>query len=165
MPFVGFRDIFSLGFYSICRNRSCRSGDHRRMDLLKFNRLRSAIQVNASPGIGADLEVVEVNLREFLLSSGVFEEVEVEHTDDPDQLVIALCQFRPFYTERDVAERLEEIWSDRVRYPFWEAHAVRTHHDLVEFEAASRMGPSGRYVTIHLVAQRAGIPTQRTSPG
>jgi hypothetical protein len=133
------------------------------MDLLNFHRLRTAIQVNASPGIGADLEVVEVNLREVLMASGVFEEVEVEHTDDPDQLVIALCQFRPFYTEQDVAVRLEEIWSDRVRYPFWEAHAVRTHDDHVEFEAASRIGPLGHYVTVHLVAQRAGIPAQRTA--
>lgn len=130
---------------------------------MKFHRLRSGIQVNASPGLGADLEVVEVNLRGLLMDSGVFEEVEVEHTDDPDRLVIAMCQFRPFYTERDVAERLEEIWSDRVRYPFWEAHTVRTHHDHVEFEAASRVGPAGHYVTVHLVAQRAGIPAQRTA--
>lgn len=133
------------------------------MDLLKFHRLREAIQVNASPGSAPDLELVEGNLRDLLMSSGVFEEVEVEHTDDPNQLVIALCQFRPFYTERDVAERLEEIWSDRVRYSFWEAHAILTEDDVVELEAASRIGPVGHYVTVHLVAQRAGIPEQRTA--
>lgn len=134
---------------------------HRDMNLLMYHRVRTAIQDNASPGQGAQLQAVEATLRELLMSSGVFEEVEVEHTDDPDQLVIALCQFRPFYSEKDVARRLEEIWADRVRYPFWESHALRTDEGYVEFEAASRPSETGRYVTVHLVAERAGIPAQR----
>ena len=132
------------------------------MDLMTFHRKRSAIQVTADPGSPQDLAVVEETFRELLMDSGLFESVEVEHTDDPDQLVIALCKFRPFYTERDVANRLEVIWSDRVRYPFWEAHALRTVEDHVELEAASRIGPEGHYVTVHIVAQRAGIPEQRS---
>ena len=131
------------------------------MDLMSFHRMRTAIQVNASPGTGTELERVEATLRDMLMDSGVFEDVEVEHTDNPDQLVIALCTFRPFYNERDVAERLEEIWADRVRYPFWEAHAIRAGDDHVEFEAASRASHEGHYVTVHLVAQKAEIPTQR----
>jgi hypothetical protein len=131
------------------------------MNQLMFHRVRTAIQTNASPGEGEQLEAVEGTLRELLMSSGVFEEVEVEHTDDPDQLVIALCQFRPFYTERDVAKRLEAIWGDRIRYPFWESHALRLDDGYVEFEAASRPSETGRYVTVHLVAERAGIPAQR----
>jgi hypothetical protein len=133
------------------------------MNLLMFHRVRTAIQENASPGSGAELETVETTLRDLLMSSGVFEEVEVEHTDDPDRLVIALCQFRPFYTERDVAQRLEAIWGERVRYPFWESHALSLDQDFVEFEAASRVSENGHYVTVHLIAQRAGIPTQRTA--
>jgi hypothetical protein len=133
------------------------------MDVVKFHRVRTGIQVNASPGRTAELEVVETKLRDLLMDSGVFEEVEVEHTDDPDQLVIALCQFRPFYREQDVAQRLEEIWADRVRYPFWEAHAIRIEQDHVEFEAASRASQDGHYITVHLIAQKAGIPAQRTS--
>jgi len=133
------------------------------MELLQFHRMRHAIQVNATPGRPEQLESVEGTLRELLMSSGLFEDVEVEHTDDPDQLVIALCTFRPFYTERDVAERLEALWADKVRYPFWEAHAVRTEAGFVEFEAASRESALGHYVTVHLVAQRASIPAQRTA--
>ncbi|NUR06761.1 MAG: hypothetical protein HOQ45_07120 [Nocardioidaceae bacterium] len=123
--------------------------------------MRTGIQVNAAPGSAADLAALEAQLRELLMDSGLFEEVAVEHTDDVDQLVIALCQFRPFYTERDVAERLERIWSDQVRYPFWEAHSVSVADDFVEFEAASRASQHGHYVTVHLVAQRARIPEQR----
>ena len=131
------------------------------MNPLTFHRVRTAIQDNASPGRGAELTDVESTLRETLMASGLFEEVEVEHTDDPDQLVIALCQFRPFYTEGDVAARLEALWGERVRYPFWEAHAVSTAVDYVELEAASRSGDDGHYVTVHVVAQKAGIPSQR----
>ena len=138
------------------------SAHHRVMNLLMFHRVRTAIQHNASPGTGEQLTAVEDTLRDLLMSSGVFEEVEVEHTDDPDQLVIALCQFRPFYTERDVARRLEEIWADRVRYPFWESHALHIDNGYVEFKAASRPSETGRYVTVHLVAERADIPAQRT---
>ncbi len=135
------------------------------MDLLNYHRMRTAIQVNASPGTGAELESVEETLRAMLMASGIFEDVEVEHTDDPDQLVIALCRFRPFYTEGAVADRLEEIWAERVRYPFWEAHAIRTEVDHVEFEAASRASQEGHYVTVHLVAQKAAVPAQRTPSG
>lgn len=132
------------------------------MDLLQFHKMRRAVQVNAFPGSGPELAPVEASLRDLLMASGLFEEVEVEHTDDPDQLVIALCKFRPFYTEADVARRLEHIWSDRVRYPFWEAHAIHVEDDHVEFEAATRHSSSGHYVTVHLIAQKAVVPAQRT---
>lgn len=126
-----------------------------------YHRVRTGIQVNASPGGPPALEAVEGTLRDELMSSGLFEEVEVEHTDDPDQLVIALCQFRPQYSEADVARQLERLWGDRVRYEYWEAHAMVTAPDHVELEAATRAGQDGHYVTVHLVAQRARIPVQR----
>ena len=131
------------------------------MDLTQFHKMRTAVQVNASPGFGAEVATVEGSLRGLLMASGLFENVEVEHTDDKDQLVIALCRFRPFYSEHDVAGRLEAIWDDRVRYPFWEAHAIRVEDGHIEFEAATRASSVGHYVTVHLVAQKAGIPSQR----
>ncbi len=131
------------------------------MNLTMFHRMRTGIQVNAQPGSGPDLVAVASNLRDVLTMSGLFESIEVEHTDDPDQLVIGLCQFRSYYTERDVASRLENIWNDRIRYPYWEAHAVATSQDHVEFEAATRASQEGHYVTLHLVAQRVRIPAQR----
>ena len=131
------------------------------MDLMQFHRRRVAIQENAPAGRARVLRQVEVNLREVLSASGLFERVEVEHTNDPDRLVIALCAFRPEFSEEDIAFRLENLWSDRVRYQFWEAHAVSTDDDHVELEAASRSGPAGPYVTVHLVAQKARIPLQR----
>lgn len=132
------------------------------MDLIRFHRMRTAIQDNASPGSEHERVSVAGSLRHMLMTSGLFEEVEVEHTDDPDQLVIALCQFRPDRSAQDVARRLEEIWADRVSFPFWEAHAIDVAPDHIELEAASRQSTAGGYVTVHLVAQRARIPAQRT---
>lgn len=131
------------------------------MDLLQFHQLRSAVQRNAFPGTGAAVATVESSLRDLLMASGLFERVEVESTSDNDRLVIALCQFRPFFDEHDVARRLEEIWGDRVAYPFWEAHGIRVERGHVEFEAATRFSGAGHYVTVHLVAERARVPAQR----
>ncbi|WP_225914949.1 hypothetical protein [Nocardioides jiangsuensis] len=131
------------------------------MDLLQFHKMRTAVQGNAYPGSGRDLTSMEGTLRDLLLTSGVFDEVEVEHTDDPDQLVIALCHFKPDLSERDVAQLIERLWEQRVRYPFWEAHAVLVGEEHVEFEAATRNSTGGHYVTVHLVAQRAPVPAQR----
>jgi hypothetical protein len=131
------------------------------MDLLQFHRMRTAVQDNAFPGKETELDTVAAQLRDMLMRSGIFEEVEVEHTDDRDQLVIALCKFLPYFTEQDVARHLERIWADRVSYPFWEAHAFHVENEHVEFEAATRYSSGGHYVTVHLVAQKAQIPTQR----
>lgn len=141
--------------------RAAANPDHSVMNLTQFHRMRKAVQVNAAPGSTGDLSTVERSLRSMLMSSGLFVEVEVEHTDDPDQLVIALCHFKPDLSERDVAQLVERLWEQRVRYPFWEAHAVLVGEEHVEFEAATRDSTAGHYVTVHLVAQRAPVPAQR----
>jgi hypothetical protein len=132
------------------------------MDLTHFHTLRTAVQGNAAPPSPVALASIEDDLKEMLLSSGQFEEVEVAITDNPDALVIALCQFKPECTENDVAASLERIWNDRVRYPFWEAHTTIVAPEHVEFEGATRFSSGGHYATVHLVAQKARIPAQRT---
>ncbi len=131
------------------------------MDLMQFHKMRTAIQDNAYPGSGTDLATMESNLRDLLMASGIFEDVEVEQTDDPDQLVIALCRFKPEYSERDIAAHVKHLWHDRVRYPYWEAHTLIVDKEHVEFEAATRVSNTGPYVTVHMVAQKARIPAQR----
>jgi len=135
---------------------------HRDMDLAQFHQRRIGLQRNAPPGRGLALRSVRANLRDTLVASGLFESVEVDQTIDVDRLVIALCTFRPAYTEQDVALRLENLWT-RIQLPFWEAHAIHTEDGHVEFQAVSRHSPEGHYVTVHLIAQRAGVPAQRSS--
>jgi hypothetical protein len=131
------------------------------MELTKFHTLRTAVQGNAVPPSRVELSSMEGDLRDLLMTSGLFEDVEVETTDNPDALVIALCQFKPDLTEADIAGALEEIWNDRVRYPFWEAHSIIVAPEHVEFEGATRFSSVGHYATVHLVAQKARVPAQR----
>jgi hypothetical protein len=131
------------------------------MDLLQFHTLRTGVQTNAYPGSGTDLASMEAAFRELLVSSGIFEEVEVEHTDDPNQLVIGFCGFNPEYGEQEIANYIELIWRERVSYPFWEAHSAIVSKGQVEFLAATRESNRSHYVTVHLVAQKAHIPAQR----
>lgn len=132
------------------------------MDLTHFHTLRTAVQDNAALPSAVALASLEGDLREMLLSSDLFEEVEVEITDNPDALVIALCQFKPDLGEDEIAASLERIWNDRVRYPFWEAHTTIVAPEHVEFEGATRFSSGGHYATVHLVAQKARIPAQRS---
>ncbi len=133
------------------------------MNTVQFHVMRQALLDNASPSRHSDLATVESSLRGLLLESGLFDLVEVERTDDPDRLVIGLCMFKQQFSAVDIARYLTRAWTGRVAYPFWEAHTVQVDRDFVELEAATRQGSGGRFVTVHLIAQKAMIPAQRTA--
>jgi hypothetical protein len=134
---------------------------HLDMKLMHFQTLRSGVQINASPATEQALVAMENNLRDALTGTGLFDSVEVEHTDDPDQLVVALCQYRPNLDEDEVAATVERLWDERISYTFWEVHSVRVDDGFVELEGATRESIVGRYATLHLVAQRSQVPSQR----
>lgn len=131
------------------------------MEITQYHRMRLAVQSNASPGSATELRTVRANLQRALASVGLFEEVEVDYTDDLDHLVIGMFTFPDNMGAAEVARRLELMWQDRLRYPFWEAHAMLVDDDQVEFQGATRAGATGHYVTLHIVAQRSPIPAQR----
>lgn len=133
------------------------------MEIAQFHKLRSAVQTNASPGTPAELRSVKDDLQRALATVGLFEEVEVDYTDDVDNLVIAMCTFPEQLSRSEIAHRLEVLWQDRLRYPFWEAHTVLVDRDQIELEGATRAGANGHYVTLHIVAQQARVPAQRSS--
>lgn len=134
------------------------------MDVRQYHRLRAAIQDNAAPGRWEDVAPMADTLRALLSCSVLFSNVEVEATDDPDQMVIGLCEFRTGIDSGTVAGFLEDAWEDRLRYPFWEVHSTRASSTHVEFHGATRHSPVGHYVTFHVVARRHRIPAQRTGP-
>lgn len=133
------------------------------MQLLHFHTLRTGVQANASPSKGQALIALESVLRDRLKDSGLFDTVEVEHTHDTDRLLAGICQYRQSLSEHDVLDRLEEVWEEQVAYPFWEAHAVGIDDGFVEFEAATRERVNGPYVTVHLIAEKSSVPSQRVS--
>jgi hypothetical protein len=131
------------------------------MELTLYKKYRTAVQSNASPASTPQILEVEDNLRSMLMSNGFFEDVEVDHTDDVDELVIAMCRFPSQMSHVQIAQRLEQAWQDRLRFEFWEAHATLVDNDQVEFQGATRSGTGGTYVTVHIVAQKADVPAQR----
>jgi|tagenome__1003787_1003787.scaffolds.fasta_scaffold20935170_3 hypothetical protein len=131
------------------------------MRLTDFHTMRRAVQNNASPAFVEELQVVADRVREALLGSGVFEDVEVEQTDDRDQLVIAMCRFSAPLTEEVAELSLEWLWENELRYGFWASHGTLVEPGQVEFEGATRASTWGRYVTVHIIAQTVAVPAQR----
>jgi hypothetical protein len=133
------------------------------LELTAYHKLRTAVQMNAAPGRAPDLEPVSERLRRSLMATGLFEDVEVGQTDDVDHLIIAMCTFPAELTEHVAAAQLEQLWQDRLRYEFWEAHATMVTRNQVELQGATRSSVTGHYLTLHVVAQKSPIPAQRTA--
>ena len=129
--------------------------------LIRYRRLRTAVQLNAGPEEPARLRVLETATRDALLATRLFVDLEVGHTSDPDRLVIALGQFGPGVDETLVARSLAWLWQERLRYRLWEAHVLLVDQDHVELQGATRGDSHGPYATVHVVAQRARVPLQR----
>ena len=136
------------------------------MEITRFHKVRHAVQTNARPGGPADLAEAQTRVRAGLVSTGWFHDVEVGATDEVDNLVIAMCRFPSPLTADRVSQRLAQLWQDRLRYPFWEAHTTLLDADQAELEGATRSSAQGHYLTVHIVAQKAAhltlVPTQRT---
>lgn len=130
------------------------------MELVDYRKLRHGVQLSARPATAAELRVLEARLGEALRTAG-FSQVETGATKDADRLAIALCGFPAHHPVGDVADVLERLWEDHLRYGFWEAHTILVEHDQVELLAASRTGERGRYATLHVVARQATVPVQR----
>ena len=67
-----------------------KSGTLARVDRAEFLQLREAVTNNLPPASGAPLDDAAARLRRRLVSSVMFAQVEVEVTDDPDRLLVAL---------------------------------------------------------------------------
>lgn len=127
------------------------------MNLVAFQSLRRGLQLNAVPATSQVRSVFETALREELLASGVFTDLEVGSTDAADHLLVALGSFRADVTEDEVARAVQYAWS-AVAFHHWQAHAFLTDDGHVEMQAATLDRPGGRYLTLHLVVERSPVP-------
>jgi hypothetical protein len=125
------------------------------MNFAAFQSLRRGLQLNSAPATSQVRKVFEAGLREELLASGVFTDLEVGGTDAEDHLVVALGGFRSGLTEDEVLAAVEQAWG-AVAFHHWRAAAVLTDDGHVELQAATLDRPNGRYVTFHLVVKRIG---------
>ena len=133
------------------------------MKLLEYRKLRSGVQMSARPATTAERRAVAVDLERELARTGVFADVEVDHTDNLDHLVVAMCTYDPTLSEEQAARRLEDVWNGRLRFGYWAVSSTLVEKGQVELQGATLSNLGGPYVTLHVVAQKGPIPVQRSA--
>jgi len=123
------------------------------MDVTSFNKLRLAVQENASPADSALATHLRHALQAALTESRLFGEVELGHTDDVDQLVIGVCRCADGVLPWEAGMGLERLWQTVAADTAWEAHFVSCTDSLMDFQAAVTVDDKGRYITVHVVAE------------
>jgi len=133
------------------------------MRLMDYRTLRTGVQLNARPGTAADLRPIARDLERELTATGLFTNVEVDHTDNVDHLVVAMASFDATLTEEQVALRLEDVWNGRMRFGYWAIHSTLVTKNQVELQGATLAHLGGPYITLHVVAQKVAVPAQRVA--
>ncbi len=123
-----------------------------RMDRVEFVQLREATTANLPPASGALTADAASKLRQRLASSVMFAQVEVEVTDDPDRLLIAMVRFRPGTPERQVSSFLEAVWITELRLSGLDVFNFLVEDGHVEFEAVTGDQDSGYFLSLQLIA-------------
>ena len=131
------------------------------MKLLEYRKLRSGVQMNARPTTAEERRAVALDLERELIRAGVFADVEVDHTENLDHLVVAMCTYDSSLSEEQVGLRLEDVWNGRLRFGYWAVHSTLVEKGQVELQGATLSNLGGPYVTVHVVAQKGPIPAQR----
>lgn len=124
------------------------------MDRVEFVQLREAMTANLPPASGGLTADAATTLRRRLESSVMFAQVEVEVTEDPERLLIAMVRFRPGTPERQVASFLEAVWITELRLDGLDVFNFLVEDGHVEFEAATGDQQSGYFLSLQLIAVR-----------
>lgn len=120
---------------------------------MDFLRLRAGLIINLPPAQGPVLHAAEAKLRRRLESSSMFTGVEVEATEDPDHLLVAMVRYRPGTNERRVASFLEAIWVTELRLEALDAFHFLVEDGHVELQSVTGDRAAHYFITLHLVAQ------------
>jgi hypothetical protein len=123
------------------------------MDVTAFHKLRTAVQANAHPADAQHHQALATALQAAFERSGLFSEVELGTTDDPDRLVIGVCRCAADVLPWEAGIGVERLWKAAVVDRQWQAHTVGCTESLMEFEAAVTVDESGHYVTVNIVAE------------
>ena len=82
----------------------------------------------------------------------MFAQVEVEVTDDPERLLVALVRYRPGTSEQQVSSFLEAVWITELRLPGLDAFHFLAEPGHVELESATGDQDSGYFLSLQLIA-------------
>ncbi len=132
-------------------------GSLTRVDRVEFMQLRDALTANLPPASGAPLDAAAARLRRRLGSSVMFAQVEVEVTEDPERLVVALVRFRPGTPGRQVASFLEAVWITELRLSGLDVFNFLVEPGHVELEAATGDHDAGYFLSLQLIALEGDV--------
>jgi hypothetical protein len=127
-------------------------GSLTRVDRTEFTQLREALTTNLPQASGALIDDAASRLRQRLVSSVMFARVEVEVTEDPERLLVALVRFRPGTPARQVSSFLEAVWITELRLSGLDAFHFLVEDGHVELEAVTGDRDSGYFLSLQLVA-------------
>jgi hypothetical protein len=128
------------------------SGSLTSVDRLEFVRLRAALTTNLPPASGALIDAAASRLRQRLVSSVMFAQVEVEVTEDPQRLLVAMVRYRPGTPERQVSSFLEAVWISELRLPGLDVFHFLAEDGHVELESVTGDQASGYFLSLQLIA-------------
>jgi hypothetical protein len=119
---------------------------------VEFVRLRTGLTANLPPATGPLIEAAASRLRRRLVSSVMFAQVEVEITEDPERLLVALVRYRPGTPKRQVSSFLEAVWISELRLPGLDMFHFIVEDGHIELESATGDQESGYYLSLQLIA-------------
>jgi hypothetical protein len=128
------------------------SGSLTTVDRLEFVRLRAGLTANLPPASGAPLDAAAARLRRRLVASVMFTGVEVEVTEDPDRLLVALVRYRPGTPARQVSSFLEAVWISELRLPGLDVYNFLAEDGHIELESVTGDQASGYFLSLNLIA-------------
>ncbi len=129
------------------------------MDMTEFRGLRAGLTSNLPAARGEALAFAEAKLLTRLQSSNMFTGVEVDTTEDRDNLLVALLRYRPGTPERQVASYLEAVWVTQMRVEGLDAFTFLVQDGHVELRAVTGDKELNHFLTLHLIAQE-GTPEE-----
>jgi hypothetical protein len=127
-------------------------GSLTRVDRPEFVQLREALTTNLPPASGALVDDAASRLRQRLVASVMFAQVEVEVTEDAERLLVAMARFRPGTPERQVSSFLEAVWITELRLSGLDVFHFLAEDGHVELEAVTGDQESGYFLSLQLIA-------------
>ena len=82
----------------------------------------------------------------------MFTQVEVEVTEDPLRLLVAMVRYRPGTPARQVSSFLEAVWISELRLPGLDVFHFLAEEGHVELESVTGDQASGYFLSLHLIA-------------
>ena len=94
----------------------------------------------------------------------MFAQVEVEVTEDPNRLLVAMVRYRPGTPARQVSSFLEAVWISELRLPGLDVFHFLAEDGQVELESVTGDHESGYFLSLHLIAVEGSADFESLPP-